>query len=98
MIGITMGTNCAPLLSDLFLHAYLADFLPSLLMNEDRKLSQTFNSSFCYIDDVLWLNISQFGDYLHRIYPNSHEVNDTTDTKRSASYLDFYLENETEED
>ena len=98
MIDITLGTNCAPLLADLILYAYWADFLPSLLKNEDGKLSQTFNSSFRYIDDVLWLNISQFGDYLHRIYPNSHEVNDATDTKRSASYLDFYLENETEED
>ena len=27
--GIPMGTNCVPLLSDLFLHAYDADFRPS---------------------------------------------------------------------
>ena len=26
-IGIPMGTNCAPLLADLFLHAYEADVL-----------------------------------------------------------------------
>jgi hypothetical protein len=25
-IGISMGTNCVPLLADLFLHAYEADF------------------------------------------------------------------------
>jgi hypothetical protein len=53
MIGIALGTNCAPLLADLNLYAYWADFLPSLLKNEDGKLSQTFNSSFRYIDDVL---------------------------------------------
>jgi hypothetical protein len=29
-IGIPMDTNCAPLLSDLFLHAYDADFLQGL--------------------------------------------------------------------
>jgi len=67
MIGIPMGTNCAPLLAYLFLHAYEADFLQCFLKNKDRKLSQTFNSSFRYIDDVLWLKNSQFGDYLHRI-------------------------------
>ena len=42
-IGIPMGTNCAPLLADLFLHAYEADFLQELHKNKDRKLSQTFS-------------------------------------------------------
>jgi hypothetical protein len=28
-----MGTNCAPQLADLFLHAYEADFLQGLLKN-----------------------------------------------------------------
>ena len=32
-IGIPMGTNCAPQLADLFLHAYEADFLQGLLKN-----------------------------------------------------------------
>jgi hypothetical protein len=38
------------------------------------------------------LNNSRFGDYLHRIYPNELEVNDTTDSEKSASYLDLHLE------
>ena len=50
--GISMGTNFAPLLTDLFLHAYDADILKGLLKYKDRKLAQTFNSSFRYIDDV----------------------------------------------
>jgi hypothetical protein len=32
------------------------------------------------------------GDYLHRIYPKELVVNDTTDTQKSASFLDIYLE------
>ena len=44
-IGIPLGTNCAPLLADLFLHAYAANFLQGLLKNKDRILAQTFNSS-----------------------------------------------------
>ena len=38
------------------------------------------------------LNNSRFGDYLHRIYPNELEVNDTTDNQTSASYLSLHLE------
>ena len=30
-IGIRMGTNCAPLLADLFLYSYEAEFVRSLL-------------------------------------------------------------------
>ena len=33
-----------------------------------------------------------FGDYLHRIYQNELEVKDTTDTQKSASYLDLHLD------
>ena len=40
--GIPMGTNCVPLLSDLFLHVYDADFLPSFHYNKEY----TFNTSF----------------------------------------------------
>ena len=60
--------------------SYEADFLEWLLKNKDRKLAQTFISSFRYIDEVVSLNNSRFGDYLHRIYPNELEVNDTTET------------------
>jgi hypothetical protein len=74
------------------LHAYEADFLQGLFKNKERKLSQTFNSSFRYLDDVLSLNNSQFGDYLHRIYPNEIQVKDTTDNQKLASYLDLHLE------
>ena len=40
-IGIPMGTNYPPLLADLFLHAYEADFLRELRENKYRKLVQT---------------------------------------------------------
>ncbi len=79
-VGISMGTNCTPLLADLFLDAYETDFLQGFLKHKDRKLAQNFNSSFRYIDDVLSVSNSRFGDYLHRIYQNELEVKDTTDT------------------
>jgi hypothetical protein len=36
---IPMGTICAPLLTNLFLHAYETDFLQGLIKNKDRKLA-----------------------------------------------------------
>ena len=85
------GTNCAPLLVDLFLHAYDADFVEELLEIK-ANYPKHLISSFPCIDDVLSLTDSWFCDYLHLIYPNELEINDATDTQMSASYLDLHLE------
>ena len=68
-VGIPMGTNCAPLLADLLLYYYEADFMQDLLRKKDKKLAISSNSSFRYIDDVLSLNNLKFGDYVERIHP-----------------------------
>jgi hypothetical protein len=88
---IPMGTNWAPLLADLFLYSYEAKFIHGLLKKNEKKLAWSFNFTFRYIDDVLSLNNSRFGDSVDRIYPIELEIKDTTDTDRSASYLDLHL-------
>ena len=89
--GIYMGTNCAPLLTDLFHYLYEADFIQGLLKKNEKRLARSFNFTFRYIDDVLSLNNSRFGDFVDCIYPIELEIKDTTDTDRSASYLDIHL-------
>jgi hypothetical protein len=59
-----------------------------------RGVGQGF--TFRYIDDVLSLNNSRFGDFVDRIYPIELEIKDTTDTDRFASYLDLHLEIDSE--
>jgi len=89
-----MGTNCAPLLADLFLHLYEAEFVQELLRKKEKKLAQSFNFTFHYIDDVLSLNNKQFSKFLHPKYPAELIVKDTTDSPNPASYLDLYLEHD----
>jgi hypothetical protein len=48
--------------------------------------------TFRYIDDVLSLNKSRFGDFVDRMYPIELKIKDITYTDRSASYLDIHLE------
>lgn len=48
---------------------------------------------FRYIDDVLSLNNSKFDECVDRIYHFELEIMDTTDTSKSALYLDLRLEN-----
>ena len=87
-----MDTHCAPLLADLFLYSHEADFIQGLLEKNEKKLTRSFNFTFRYIDDVLSLNNSRFGDFVDRIYPIELEIKDTKYTDRSASYLDLHLE------
>ena len=91
-----MGTNCAPLLADVFLYSYETDFIQGLLKNNEKKPARSFNFTFRHIDDVLSLNNSRFGDFIDRIYPIELETKDTTDTDKSASYLDLHLEIDSE--
>jgi len=46
----------------------------------EKKLARSFNCTFPYIDDVLSLNKSRFGDFVDRIYPIELEIMNTTDT------------------
>ena len=44
-----------------------------------KKLARFFNFTFRYIDNVLSLNNSRFGDFVERIYPIELEIKDTTE-------------------
>ena len=88
-----MGTKCAPLLADIFLHSHEADFMADLIRNKEHRKTRSFNISFRYIDDVLSLNNPSFGDLIHhRIYSDEFEIKDTSDTVKLASYLNLHLE------
>ena len=91
-VGIPMGTNCAPLLADLFLHSYDADFIAYLIQKKEHHLARTFNLSFYYKDDLLSLNNPSLWNLIHRIYPKEPEIKDTTDTVKLASYLVLHIE------
>ena len=43
MIGIPMGTNCAPLLADLFLHSYNPDLIDDLIQRKVHHFARNFN-------------------------------------------------------
>ena len=87
-----MGTNCAPLLTDLFLYSYEGEFIHNLIKSGKRQPAKSFNFTFRYIDDILSLNNSKFSDYINDIYPEELEIKETTDNSISSSFLDLLLE------
>jgi hypothetical protein len=55
------------------------------------KSTVSFNNTFRYIDDVLSINNQNFNNYVHMIYTDELEIKDTTESDKSASYLDILL-------
>ena len=68
-VGISMGTNCAPLLADLCLYSYENEFLDKLIKEGKRKLPRKFNLSYRYIDDLISFNNKRFNEFISDIYP-----------------------------
>ena len=88
MVGISMGTNCVPLLADLFLYSYENEFLDKLVKEGKRKLARKLNLSYRYIDDLISFNNKRFMEFISDIYPKELTISETTKSTSIASYLD----------
>jgi len=67
-ISIPIGTNSAPILSNLFLYSNETDLKRELLKTNEKKQSRSWNITFRNIDVVLSLNNYKFVDFVDRIY------------------------------
>ena len=53
IVGIPLGSNCAPLVANLFLFCYKRDFMLFLPDNNQTNIIEAFNSTSRYLDDLL---------------------------------------------
>ena len=87
MVGIPMGTNCVPLLANLFFCSYENEFLDKLIKEGERKLAIIL--SYCYNDDLISFNNRRFKEFISDIYPKELTISETTESTSIASYLDL---------
>ena len=87
--GIRMGTNCVPLLADLFLYSYENEFLDNMIKSVHRRLARSFNLCYRYIDDLIVFNDKKFLYYLKEIYPSQLTVEKANKSGHLADYLDL---------
>ena len=91
IVGIHMGTNCAPLVADLFLFCYERDFMLSLSEDNQSGVIEAFNSISQYLDDLLNIDNNFFKSMVNRIYPSELQLNKANVTDTEASFLDLHL-------
>ena len=91
IVGIPMGTNCAPLVADLFLFCYERDFMLSLSEENQSGIIEAFNSTSRYLDDLLNIDNNFFDSMVNRIYPSELQLNKANVSDAEASFLDLNL-------
>ena len=89
-VGIPMGTDCAPLLANLYLFYFEYTYMKSLMKSNMSK-ARTFSNTFRYIDDLLTLNNPSFERAIGDIYPPELVLKKTTGCNDVVSYLDLAM-------
>ena len=75
LIGIPMGTKCAPLVADLFIFCYERDFMKSLSRENQADISEAFISTTRYLEDLLNIDNIYFEHLVDRIHPAKLQLN-----------------------
>ena len=86
-----MGTNWAPLDSDLFLFCYERDFIMSLSDVKQADIIDAFNTISKYVDDILSINNIYFDNLIGQIYPSELQLNKANTSDTQAAFLDLHL-------
>ena len=89
IVGIPMGTNCAPLVADLFLFCYERDFMTSLSDVKQAEIIEAFKSTSRYLDDLLNIDNPYFEGMVNRIYPPELQLNKANTSDTEAPFFGF---------
>ena len=91
IVGIPMGTNCAPLVADLILFCYEREFMLSLSDNNQTDIIEALNSTSRYLDDLLNIDNPYFEQMVGQIYPTELQLNKANSSNTEAPFLDLNL-------
>ena len=69
-----MGTNCAPLVVDLFLLCYEREVMMYLSDYKKADISDAFNTTSRYLDEILDIYNVYFYNMVSQIYPPEHQL------------------------
>ena len=87
IVGIPMGTNCAPLIPDLFLFCYERDFMSNLHKSKRYDIKDMFNDTSRYLDDIFTISNPEFEKHIPDIYPTEIQLNKANTSDKETSFL-----------
>ena len=90
-IVMPIGTNCAPLVADLFLLCYERDFMKSLSRKNEADIIAAFDSTSKYLHDLLNTDNIYFELMVSPIHPPELQINKANSSDTEAPILDLNL-------
>ena len=93
IVGIPMGTNCAPLVADFFffLFCYERGLMKGLSSDNQADVIKAFNSTSRYLDDLLNIDNPYFEGMVNQIYPPELQRNKANTSDTEAPFFDLHL-------
>ena len=89
IVGIPMGTNWAPLITDLLLYFYERDFMSDLQKSKRFDLIDMFIDTSRYLDDIFTIDNPEFEKHIPNIYPAELQLNKANTSDKGTSFLDL---------
>ena len=93
VVGIPMGTNCAPFVANIYLHTFEYEYLKKLINNGELNIARLLSNTFRYQDDCIAVNDGGvFGEHFGRMYQGSMmELKPTNLTRDKCTFLDLTI-------
>ena len=91
IVGIPIGTNCDPLIADLFLYCYERDFMSDLQKLKRFDLIDMFNDTSRYLDDIFTIDNPEFEKHISDINPAELQLNKANTSDKETSFLDLNI-------
>lgn len=92
IIGIPMGTSCAPHLANIFLFMYESQYIKKLIRSGQTKKAALLGNIFRYQDDAIVFNDNGvFGEICRDIYPEELVLLNTNINRTNVHYLDLNI-------
>ena len=91
MVGIPIGTNCGPLVADLFLFCYEMGLMMSLSDDKQADVIDAFNTASRYLEDILNINNVYIDNMVSQIYPSELQLNIANTCDTEAAFFDLHL-------
>ena len=85
-----MGTNCAPLVTDLFLFCHERDFMMSFSDDKQADIIDAFSTTSRYLDDILNVNNVYFNNMVSQLYPSELQLNKANTSDTEVAFLELH--------
>ena len=88
IVCISMSTNRAPLVADLFLFCHERDFMTSLSGVNQTDIIEALNSTSRYLGDLLNIDNPYFEGMVNQIYSSELQLNKANTSDTEDHFLD----------